>query len=242
MNKEQFLKKYGITEAQFNGEEIECYIDLRSCTTLPEGITLTAGGGIDLSSCTTLPEGITLTAGGYIILKNSRKHIGEIVPKMNKNLFWKVAAKTYAKIDGIFCEILSEKKKENSAHRVFHAKKIGKDKTFYIVNNGNFYAHGDNIKSAFEDLEFKILSEKFKSEPINADTKLTVQHYRAITGACDLGCRQFLESNKIPYHIEGEGDSKKTVEDAPILAKDLLPLLKKTSAYGYERFAKLVTF
>ena len=45
-------------------------LDLRSITTLPEGVTLRAGGYLDLSSLTTLPEGVTLSAGGHLYLSS----------------------------------------------------------------------------------------------------------------------------------------------------------------------------
>lgn len=47
-----------------------------------------------------------------------------------------------------------------------------------------------------------------------------------------------MDEHDISYKIiEG-----KTVADGLMKAKDLLPLLKKSNAYGYETFKKLVTF
>jgi hypothetical protein len=46
------------------------YLYLSSLTTLPEGVTLSAGGSLYLSSLTTLPEGVTLSAGGYLDLSS----------------------------------------------------------------------------------------------------------------------------------------------------------------------------
>jgi hypothetical protein len=43
---------------------------LSSLTSLPEGVTLSAGGYLDLSSLTSLPEGVTLSAGGYLYLSS----------------------------------------------------------------------------------------------------------------------------------------------------------------------------
>lgn len=61
---------------------------------------------------------------------------------------------------------------------------------------------------------------------------------RTITGACDTGCRDFMQRNNIPFKVEND----KTVEVNPIKAKDLLPLLEKSNAYGIERFRSLLTF
>jgi len=108
----------------------------------------------------------------------------------------------------------------------------------FVAEKEGFYAHGETVKKAIGDLQFKIVAERLKNEPIEADTLLTVNHYRTITGACDMGVRSWMQSNNIPYKIEND----KTVEVEPIAAKDLLPLLKKTSAYGYEKFKSLLTF
>ena len=45
-----------------NAIEVEGSLDLSRLTTLPEGVTLTAGSYLDLGNLTTLPEGVTLTA------------------------------------------------------------------------------------------------------------------------------------------------------------------------------------
>jgi hypothetical protein len=83
-----------------------------------------------------------------------------------------------------------------------------------------------------------MISEKLKSEPIAPDTELTVMYYRTLTGACDAGCRDWMQSNKIPYTIE----AGKTVETNPMTAKELLPMLEKTKPYGFEKFKELLTF
>jgi len=44
------------------------YLDLRSLTSIPEGVTLSAGGYLDLESLTSIPEGVTLSAGGDLYL------------------------------------------------------------------------------------------------------------------------------------------------------------------------------
>ena len=121
---------------------------------------------------------------------------------------------------------------------------VKKDYTIYTTTSGfvvqkdNFTAHGNSIKKAIQDLEFKIIAEKLKKDPINPDTKFTVKYYRLLTGACDSGCRQWMINNDIPYKIV----DNETVELEPIIAKDLLPLLEKTNAYGLDKFKKLLTF
>ncbi len=248
----EFCEKHGITEDQFTGKEkISGSLDLRSLTSIPEGFNPTVGGSLDLrsltsipegfnptvgdyldlSSLTSIPEGFNPTVGGSLYLRSGRKKIGSQVKpiQINRNFFWKKDGKEFAKIDGVFCEILkSRKNKINNEYFItYTAKKINKPDTYFIVNKGLFFAHGTDIKKAFEDLEFKIVSEKLKNEPIKEDTILTIKYYRLLTGACEFGVNEWMKSNNI-----NEG----------ILAKDILPLLEKTNAYGLEKFKRLITF
>ena len=243
MTKKEFCEKYNLTEDQFSGKEKVGYLDLSSLTTLPEGCSLTAGGDLDLSSLTTLPEGCSLTAGGrldlsslttlpegcsltaggYLDLSSLTKS-----PKGFKksdherqtviNVFTWQGGK-YIKSDGIFSEVLHKR------GNVFKIKQIGKPKEYYLVTDGEKYAHGDTVKKAKEDLAFKIIAEKLKKDPIKPNTVISIQYYRIVTGACEAGVKAWMEHNGITKD--------------KIKAKDLLPLLKKTNAYGYERFEKL---
>ncbi len=66
---------------------------------------------------------------------------------------------------------------------------------------------------------------------------ITVQYYRTLTGACDMGCRDWLNRNNIPYKIiDG-----KTVESEPMRADDLVKILDKNT-YGSDKFRELITF
>ena len=211
-------------------------LDLRSVIAIPEGFNPTVGGSLYLSSVTAIPEGFNPTVGGDLDLRSRRQYIGATVPeipevRVNRNFFWDVKEKRYAKIDGIFCEITGERpnKINDVIYTVYSGKKVNRDENFYIVNNGTFYAHGTELAKAFEDLQFKMVADKLKKEPINPDTIVSVNHYRLVTGACQMGCNSWLAEN----NLSGVTEMK---------ASELLPLLKKTNAYGYERFKKLVTF
>lgn len=108
----------------------------------------------------------------------------------------------------------------------------------FVAEKDNFTAHGVTVKQAISDLQFKIVSEKLKNEPIEEDTLLTVNYYRLITGACDLGVRDFMKQNGLEFEIVNE----KTKEINPIKAKDLLPLLERNNAYGIEKFKSLLSW
>jgi hypothetical protein len=101
-----------------------------------------------------------------------------------------------------------------------------------------FTAHGETVKKAIGDLNFKIVCEKIKNDPIQENTTFTVSKYRALTGACDSGVRSWMSQNAIEFDVVDDN----TIERKPIKAKDLLPILKKTNAYGYEKFKSLITF
>jgi hypothetical protein len=112
----------------------------------------------------------------------------------------------------------------------------------YVAKKDEFTAHGKTVKQAIADLEFKVVAEKLKKEPIAPDTELTVMYYRTITGACDFGCREFMEKNGIPYEVVNDGKTERTIEKKPIKAKDLLPILEENNAYGLQKFKELIRF
>jgi len=98
----------------------------------------------------------------------------------------------------------------------------------FIVKKGRYTAHGKSVKEAIKDVEFKAITQKLKKAPIKEDTIINIQYYRTITGACEQGCRSWINRNNI--------------EVTEIKAKDLLPLLEKANAYGLNKFKKLITW
>jgi hypothetical protein len=202
-------------------------LDLSSLTTIPDGFNPTVGGDLGLSSLTTIPDGFNPTVGGYLDLRLEVRNIGAII---NRNFYWTKGDLRYAKIDEMFCELLSEKHQRlnDKDYTIYSAKSVGKNDQYYIVLSGKYSAHGKDLKSAFEDLEFKINAEKIKNNPIHKDTIVSMQHYRLITGACEMGCKQWMAQNGIT------GNSMR--------ADELLKLLEKTNAYGLDRFKKLVSW
>ncbi len=171
------------------------------------------------------------TINGYLYLRSltsADKDFLKINIKKLKTGYNKV--KGYCFYDGILSKVLSVS--------------VKKGYTIYttpfelVVKKGRFTAHAKTVKKGIQDLEFKIISEKLKKETIQSDTLLTVKYYRLLTGACDLGCRSWMQSNNISFTVvDGE-----TVEEKPILAKDLLPILEKSNAYGVEKFKELIQF
>jgi hypothetical protein len=48
----------------------------------------------------------------------------------------------------------------------------------FVAEKEGFYAHGETVKKAISDLQFKVVAEKLKNDPINEETIITVNHYR----------------------------------------------------------------
>ena len=237
-----FCDKHNITENHFLGvDKIEGSLYLSSLTSIPEGFNPTCGGSLDLGSLTSIPEGFNPTCGGYLDLRSLTSipegfnptcggslYLGSLKGKQpsytqynNEILSWQKGK--YISADNMFCEVIHKK------GNIYKVKEIGNDKTFYIVSDGkSTHSHGDSLKKAKEDLEFKLISETLKKEPINADTMIDVNRYRLVTGACEFGVKQWMEQNGI--------------KKDKIKASELLPLLEKTNAYGFEKFKKLITF
>ena len=138
----------------------------------------------------------------------------------NQIIFWQNGK--YLIADNVFTEVISRK------GNIFKVKKLNGSKEFWLVTDGgSFHAHADTLEKANSDLQFKIVSEKLKNEPIKEDTLLTIQYYRLLTGACEFGVKEWMSNNKI-----NEG----------ITAKELLPILERTQAYGLSKFKQLITF
>jgi hypothetical protein len=245
MTKKEFLKQTGLTEDQFSGKvKIEGYLYLSGLTSIPQGFNPTVGGSLDLRGLTSIPQGFNPTVGGYLYLSGltsipqgfnptvggdlylsgERRYIGKTVdikpiPKIPKQLITWDNGK-YVMADGIFTEVINKK------GNVYKVKRLLTQKEFYLVTDGKgLFSHGDTLKEANDDLHFKAISEKLKKQPIKPDTIITMAYYRAVTGACREGCKQWMKQNNL--------------EVESIKAKDLLAHLKKTNAYGYERFKQL---
>jgi len=90
--------------------------------------------------------------------------------------------------DGIFSRVISNKSGVKKA-------KTDDGKVLFVVSdeNGNS-AHGETIKEAREDLIYKTVAKFDGAIPKSATGKEWVGIYRAVTGACGAGVRNFVES------------------------------------------------
>ena len=172
------------------------------------------------------------SVGGYLYIYSNVKGNIKCLKKINYKIF-----------DNLV--FLVESERTSKGIKIYtggNIKSITKNKPeiekCFVSEKDNFFAHGETVKKSIQDLQFKIISKKLKNEPINETTELTVKYYRLLTGACSLGCENWLKQNNIPYKII-DGDP---VENKPIKAKDLLPILEKSNAWGVEKFKSLINW
>jgi protein tyrosine/serine phosphatase len=215
------------------GTTINGSLDLRSLTSADASFLqgTTINGYLDLSSLTSADASFLqgTTINGYLYLRSLTSADARICRSNVKRLAKGYNTKGgYCFFDGILAKVTSVSTKKEFT--------IYTTPTGFVAQKGDYTAHGKSVKSAMSDVAFKEVAEKLKSSPIYADTLLTVMHYRTITGACDQGCREFMQRHGLDYEVV-EG---KTKERNPVQAKELLPLLEKSQAYGVEKFKALI--
>ena len=233
----ELLRKYNISNYTIEGDKttINGSLDLRSLTSADKDFLkgTTINGDLYLSSLTSADKDFLkgTTINGYLDLRSLTSADKDFLKGNVKKLITGYNKKAgYCFFDGILSKVLS-----------VHVRKeytLYKTPFEFIAQKGEHTAHGKTIKKAISDVEFKIIAEKLKKEPIKEGTKFTVKYYRLLTGACDNGCRKWMQDNNIPFKIVGED----TVEVKPISAKELLPILEKSNAYGLEKIKSLITF
>ena len=131
--------------------------------------------------------------------KLSEKQI-RIGPQLaNKRVRSSFRRKNFLFADGILSKII-ETKIGKSGAKIHKIVVVGKTKQSYCIEADDTFSHGDTIKEARESLLYKI-SERDKSayEGWGLDKKITkkqaIESYRVITGACEAGVRQFVQSH-----------------------------------------------
>ena len=163
-------------------------LDLRNTpiVELPEGLTV--GGSLNLrgTQIVELPDGLII--GGDIFgFRGCTSHIkrlenGDFVPER------------YLYADGILTHVKRKKNFQN--YDYFIGKIPGRN----VLSDGSFYAHCRNIRDGIRDLAFKRAKNRGADQfrDIGLDdvipTDDMVAMYRVITGACQQGTEQFLQS------------------------------------------------
>ena len=197
------------------------YLYIHSSVTLPK--LTSVGGDLYINSSVTLPK--LTSVGGYLYIYSDVKfNAPELYAKGFDNF------KVY---DGVACVIMSAKKQGDieilscRPARVKQQKLIGEK--FFIAKKGIYTSHAVTIKAALEELAFKLGDrdvEQYRNMPRH--TRKTPQDwafvYRMVTGACQFGTKQFMES---------KGELKKTYTLSEILEQT-------KGAFGHDQFKSIV--
>ena len=164
-----------------------------------------------------------LTTTGNIYLSENAKLNCKLTKKLN---YWSVDRTMF----------VIESEKTSKGIKLFTGyvlvkfiNKVAEKRVCFVAEKDGYFAHGETVKKAIGDLQFKIVAENLKKGPIKADTMITPMYYRIVTGACEFGTKQWIEQNNLTGLEE-------------IRADELFKILKKTNPYGFERFESLITF
>ena len=148
--------------------------------------------------------------------------------------FYMLCHKQFVKVkpvDGDIMVLLSEK---NTGELTIYKTQYlddymnGKTATQYVAEQNNITAHGETVKKAVADLEFKIMQTKDVSEHVKRVKEsgyITPRDYRLLTGACESGTNRWLNENGFTW------DDKKTIAEVIELTR---------GAYGHERLVELL--
>jgi hypothetical protein len=174
--------------------------------------------------------------GGYVRAYNGSKikladnHKSNMGDSLRSRILSKVMAsfkrKGYLFADNILARIISKRKQ--GAVTVYKTSKIGNHKKIvYVVQRGDVFSHGETVKQAIHDLRYKLDNNrdttKYKKWTLDSVHPIAdmIQAYRAITGACETGTKQWCYGKKLP--------SKVSVKVAIRITRE---------AYGGKKFAE----
>ena len=179
-------------------------------------------GNLILSENAKLDAPVLATTGNIYLSENAKLDC-----KLTKKL-------NYRSVDRTMFVIESEKTSKGikiltGYVLVKFTNKVVEKRVCFVAEKDGYFAHGETVKKAICDLQFKIVAEKLKKDPIKADTMITPMYYRIVTGACEFGTKQWIEQNKLTDLEEMRAD-------------ELFKILSKTNPYGFERFKQLVNF
>lgn len=111
----------------------------------------------------------------------------------------------YVVADGISKKLISKKKLKNI--EIYTVEGFLTKKESFVARKGEQFSHGETVDKAIESLRYKLLdrdTSRFKrwKKTTEVTAEDAIQSYRAITGACEYGVRQFCESIKVPKKLK----------------------------------------
>ncbi len=171
----------------------------------------TVGGDLSIYSNAALPK--LETVGGYLSINSDaeldapklvNKNDATAKPKCGAALALSFKKKGFLKIDGILSWFVSKRKIKNLI--VFKVQIVGKLNISFVVQRNNSFSHGETVEKAIESLRYKLTdrdTERFKKWKLTTKVSVedAIQAYRAITGACEFGVKNFCESIEVPKEL-----------------------------------------
>ncbi|MDV3965409.1 hypothetical protein CMT53_02670 [Elizabethkingia anophelis] len=134
---------------------------------------------------------------GKLIIPNSVTHIGSGAFRNNQKIIQ--GNKVIQMIDGMATIVRSKKKVDD--FNVFEGSFFNSKRKCFVANKGNYYAHGETLRQAIDDVNFKFLRENFNAEKLISEIKqkqkISLSEFRLLTGACSAGCEIFMREKGI---------------------------------------------
>ena len=140
------------------------------------------------------------------VLEKSENSLIREIPSIIEPNFEEWLRRGYVHADGITKKIKSQKRLGEIT--VFEVFEFPQSKTSFVVKRGETFSHGENVEKAIHDLRYKISdrdASKFEVWRSNLDQDVTLDEaisaYRTVTGSCEMGTKQFVESIKVPEKL-----------------------------------------
>jgi len=122
-------------------------------------------------------------------------------PRQIKRDFEYMLSRGYVEADGIIKKLKSQKKLGEVT--LYTVEEFLDQSESYIAKKGAKFAHGKTVKEAVEDLRYKFSdrdTSKFENWQLGDEKTLDefLEAYHAITGACSLGMKEFVDTKNPP--------------------------------------------
>ena len=178
------------------------------------------------------------------IIKQNAKCI-KFTKQMDGKFYTLFKNKIYEVIECDNIKMIVLNKKQLNGYNIVNGIEFGDDITIYnkqrklediekifVVEKDGIYSHGETVEQAIKDFRYKINNrdtsdyEYFKTTKEKIAIDEIIKGYRVITGSCEFGTKQFVESL-------GELKEAYTIKEA-------LKILKSHNAYRVEMFENFV--
>jgi hypothetical protein len=139
-------------------------------------------------------------------IEKSDTAISREIPSNINPTFDEWLRRGYVFADGITKKLKSQK--NIGEITVFEVQGFPKKTTSYVVRKGDLFSHGDTVEKAIEDLRYKVGNRdtsEFERWKNNLEMEVSIDDaiaaYRTITGACEMGTKEFVKSIQIPEKL-----------------------------------------